>query len=326
MNPLLIIGFFVMTLVSFGIMMIIMRPSQDEKSMHRRLNMLSDTNAIITPDGQVDTLLKRKSDSSFGWMEGLFDSLSLSLSQKLRTLILQADSQKSPGTIMIYCVAACVVSGFLAFVLIPLPYTSMPVALAAFFSPIVWLKIKRARRLKAFNDGLAEGIDTMARSLRAGHSVVAAIGIVAEQGPAHVCTEFAEVFKKQNFGLPMRECLMQMLDRVPSQDLRVLVTGILVQKDTGGNLAEILDRTVYVIRERVRIKGEIKTHTAQGRLTGWILCLLPVVMLVLINLINPGYSDVLFHDPVGQKMLMAGVVLLCMGGLTIRHIINRIEV
>jgi tight adherence protein B len=81
-----------------------------------------------------------------------------------------------------------------------------------------------------------------------------------------------------------------------------------------------------VIRERVRIKGEIKTHTAQGRLTGWILCMLPVVMLVLINMINPGYSDVLFHDPVGQKMLMAGVVLLFMGGLTIRHIINKIEV
>ena len=155
---------------------------------------------------------------------------------------------------------------------------------------------------------------------------MAALGILAEQGPDHVREEFAEVFKKQNFGLPMRECLMQMLDRVPSQDLRVLVTGILVQKDTGGNLAEILDRIVYVIRERVRIKAEIQTHTAQGRMTGWILCLLPVVMLVLINIIDPGYSDVLFHDPTGQKLLMAGVVLLSLGGMTIRQIINGIEV
>jgi len=227
---------------------------------------------------------------------------------------------------MIYCAAAAMVGGFLGYVFIPLPYTSFPVAAVCAFLPIVWLKIMRARRLKAFNGGLAEGIDTMARSLRAGHSVVAAIGIVAEQGPEHVCTEFAEVFKKQNFGLPMRECLMQMLDRVPSQDLRVLVTGILVQKDTGGNLAEILDRIVYVIRERVRIKAEIQTHTAQGRMTGWILCMLPVVMLLLINMINPGYSDVLFHDPVGQKLLIVGIVLLCMGGLSIRHIINRIEV
>jgi len=326
MNPLLIIVFFTMTLVSFGIIMIVMRPSQDEKSMSKRLTTLSDTSAVITPDGQVDTLLKRSDDSSFSWLENMFDTLSGSLSQKLRTLIMQADSQKSPGTIMIYCAASAVGAGFLAFVFIPLPYTSFPVALGASFIPILWLKFMRARRMKAFDNGLAEGIDTMARSLRAGHSVVAAIGVVAEQGPEHVCTEFAEVFKKQNFGLPMRECLMQMLDRVPSQDLRVLVTGIMVQKDTGGNLAEILDRIVYVIRERVRIKGEIKTHTAQGRLTGWILCMLPIVMLVLINLINPGYSDVLFHDPIGQKMLMAGGVLLTMGGLTIRHIINKIEV
>ena len=326
MNPLLITGFFVMTLISFAIITLVMRPSQDEKSMRKRLTMLSDKNAIITTDGQVETLLKQGNDSSFSWMEGLFDSLSLSLSQKLRMLILQADSQKSPGTIMIYCLASAVVGWFLAFVFIPLPYTSLPAGLAVALTPILWLKLKRSRRMKAFNEGLAEGIDTMARSLRAGHSVVAAIGIVAEQGPVYVCTEFAEVFKKQNFGLPMRECLMQMLERVPSQDLRVLVTGILVQKDTGGNLAEILDRIVFVIRERVRIKAEIRTHTAQGRLTGWILCLLPVVMLVLINMINPGYSDVLFHDPIGQKMLIAGVVLLCLGGLTIRHIINSIEV
>jgi len=326
MNPLIITGFLTMTLLSFGIIMFIMRPTQDEKSMKKRLTILSDTNAAITSEGQLDTLLKPSGDANFGWVEGLFDTLSASLSQKLRTLILQADSQKSPGTIMIYCVAAAVVSGFLAFVFIPVPYTSPVVALVAAFIPIIWLKFMRARRMKVFNNGLAEGIDTMARSLRAGHSVVAAIGIVAEQGPEHICTEFAEVFKKQNFGLPMRECLMQMLERIPSQDLRVLVTGILVQKDTGGNLAEILDRIVYVIRERVRIKNEIKTHTAQGRLTGWILCLLPVVMLVLINMINPGYSDVLFHDPIGQKMLIAGVVLLCLGGLTIRHIINSIEV
>jgi tight adherence protein B len=326
MNPIVIISFLMMTLISFGIIMFIMRPTQDEKSMQKRLTTLSDKNASFTSGSATDTLLMRKSDTSFGWVEGVFDTLSLSLSQKLRMLILQADSQKSPGTVMIYCAVCAVVGGFLAFVFIPLPYTSAPVALVASFLPIIWLKIMRARRLKKFNNGLAEGIDTMARSLRAGHSVVAAIGIVAENGPEHVCTEFAEVFKKQNFGLPMRECLMQMLDRVPSQDLRVLVTGILVQKDTGGNLAEILDRIVYVIRERVRIKAEIQTHTAQGRLTGWILCTLPIVMLVLINMINPGYSDVLFHDPLGQKMLTGGVVLLCLGGLSIRHIINRIEV
>ena len=174
--------------------------------------------------------------------------------------------------------------------------------------------------------GSPDSIDMMARSLRAGHSVVAAMGIVAEQAVEPVKTEFNEVFKKQNYGLALREALMQMVDRVPSQDLRVLVTGMLVQKETGGNLAEILDRITFVIRERLRIQGEIRTHTAQGRLTGWILCLLPVVMLVMLNFINPGYSDPLFNDPMGEKLGVIGIALLIAGGLVIRQIINGIEV
>lgn len=119
---------------------------------------------------------------------------------------------------------------------------------------------------------------------------------------------------------------MQMLDRVPSEDLRVVVTAILVQKETGGNLGEILDRTVFVIRERVRIRGEIQVQTAQGRLTGWILCLLPVLLLFAINLINPGYSAVLLHDPVGHKLIYLGIGLLATGMLVINRMINQIEV
>ena len=265
MNPIIIIGFFVMTLISFGVVIFIMRPTQEEKMTRKRLITLADKNAEIAPAAGLETMLVRKKDTGFDWMEGLFDALSISLSQKLRMLILQANVHKSPGTIMIYCLASALGGGFLAFVFIPFPYVFLLVALVAASFPIIFLKFKRSRRMKAFEKGLAEGIDTMARSLRAGHSIVAALGILAEQGPDHVREEFAEVFKKQNFGLPMRDCLMQMLDRVPSQDLRVLVTGILVQKDTGGNLAEILDKIVHVIRERVRIKGEIKTHTAPGK-------------------------------------------------------------
>jgi tight adherence protein B len=150
--------------------------------------------------------------------------------------------------------------------------------------------------------------------------------MIAEQAVEPAKSEFAEVFRKQNYGLPLRDALMELLDRVPSQDLRVFVTGILVQKDTGGNLAEILDRIIHVIRERLRIQGEIRTHTAQGRLTGWILCALPIVMLVLINVINPGYSKVLLDDPLGRKLLYVGVGLLCLGGFLINQIINGIEV
>jgi tight adherence protein B len=144
------------------------------------------------------------------------------------------------------------------------------------------------------------------------------------QEPA--ASEFGEIFKQQNLGLPLRDALMQLLDRVPSADLRVLVTAILVQKDTGGNLAEILDRTVFVIRERLRIQGEIQTQTAQGRLTGWILSSLPIVMLVLLNLVNPGYSSILLSDPFGRKLVYFSVGMLALGTFFIRRIVNGIEV
>jgi tight adherence protein B len=124
----------------------------------------------------------------------------------------------------------------------------------------------------------------------------------------------------------MRNALLQLLDRVPSPDLRVLVTAIMVQKDTGGNLVEILDRTVFVIRERLRIQGEIRVETAQGRLTGWILTALPVVMMVLLNLVNPGYSSILFHDELGRKLIYISLGMLGVGSLIIRKIVNGIEV
>ena len=156
--------------------------------------------------------------------------------------------------------------------------------------------------------------------------MTASINIVAEQSLEPVRSEFGEVFKQQNFGLPLRDAMTQMLDRVPSQDLRVLVTGMLVQKETGGNLAEILDRIANTIRERLKIYGEIKTHTAQGRMTGWILCALPIVMLVAINMINPGYSNMLINTSIGKMLSYIGIALLITGGVIIRQIINGIEV
>ena len=166
----------------------------------------------------------------------------------------------------------------------------------------------------------------LARALRAGHSVVGAMETLAENAQEPAASEFSEIFKQLNLGLPMRDALMQLLDRVPSSDLRVLVTAILVQKDTGGNLVEILDRTVFVIRERLRIQGEIQVQTAQGRLTGWILSALPVVMMVLLNLVNPGYSSILFHDPFGRKLMYVSLGMLLLGSLIIRHMVNGIEV
>jgi tight adherence protein B len=162
----------------------------------------------------------------------------------------------------------------------------------------------------------------MARALRAGHSIGSAIEVISEQAQQPVAGEFGHVSREQSLGLPFRESLMNMSRRVASQDLQFLITAMLVQKETGGNLIEILDRTGYVIRERLRIHGEVRVKTAQGRLTGWILSALPVIMGTLINLLNPGFEGPLFHDPLGKMFLYCGCGMLVVGTLIVRKIVD----
>ncbi len=189
-------------------------------------------------------------------------------------------------------------------------------------APYAWLRRKRTKRLNRFDDAMPDAIDLMARSLRAGHSMTAAIEIIAEQSAKPLAQEFERIFQQQRLGVRLREALLEATERTPSADFHFLVTAILVQRESGGDLTEILDRTTHVIRERVRIRGEVRVYTAQGRMSGWILSLLPVILLLLINLVDPGYSNLLFHDATGQKMLATGTVLICLGGFIINRIVD----
>jgi tight adherence protein B len=321
----LFVAFIFIALLSFGVFSFVTRPDQEEKAMQRRVV------AIKTPQGDftettesLENYLNQKPKSSFQWLEDQVQHSKFSRSMQI--LIIQADGKTSVGNVLMASLGGVLVVGLLVVIVIGMPLVAAGAGLAAGMIPTVVLKVRRSRRIAKFNAALPESIDMMTRSLRAGHSIIAAIGIVAEQALEPARSEFNEVFKKQNYGLPMRDALLQMLERVPSQDLRVFITAVLVQKDTGGNLAEILDRTTAVIRERIRISGEIQTHTAQGRLTGWILCLLPVILLAIINVVNPGYSSVLINTETGRHLLYAGVGLLALGGFLIRQIINGIEV
>jgi tight adherence protein B len=188
--------------------------------------------------------------------------------------------------------------------------------------PVMVLGFKKNKRVNKFNEALPDAIDLMSRALRAGHSMSSSIEVIAQQSPEPLSSEFESCFQQQKFGIPFRDSMLAMGERIPSDDLHFFITAILVQKETGGDLTDILDRTTRLIRERIRIKGEIKTHTAQGRLTGWILSLMPVGMLVLMNVITPGYSHLLFHNWLGQRLLIAGAVLILIGGLIIRKIVD----
>lgn len=323
---LLLTAFLVMLVLIFVVMAVFAAPTADQKAFTNRLASIRRTSISLdgTTSGDGEGLLKALAPGSFGWLEDMFENYAFT--KKIQQLILQANSKTNFGTLIVSSFGLALVACFFTYMFLPILAVAMIAAGAAAYAPFIFLSIRRKSRIAAFNKALPDSIDMIARSLRAGHSMIASISIVAEHAVEPVGSEFAEVFRKQNFGLPIREALMELLERIPSQDMRVLATAILVQKDTGGNLAEILDRTVKVIRERLRIQGEIRTHTAQGRMTGWILCALPVVMLVLINMVNPGYSDVLFKEGTGRYLLYLGIVLLSIGGFIIRAIVNGIEV
>jgi tight adherence protein B len=321
----IILSFLVILLLSFTVMAFATRQSKGQQAMERRIVDLRSTRVETSSSrAEVGQLLKVEPKRNFGWLEDLLQKYQIS--QLLETRIAQANSKTTVARLLLFSVGSGI-AGFIACsMFISLLAIQLVAACVLAYVPFAFVSFKRSRRIAAFNVALPDSIDMMGRALRAGHSMVAALSIVAEQSAEPVAAEFKEVFKQQNFGVPLRDALNQMLEHVPSQDLRVLVTGILVQKDTGGNLAEILDRTVVVIRERMRIQGEIKTHTAQGRMTGYILCSLPIVMLVVINLVNPGYSTILLDTPIGHKLTYIGLFLLATGGLIIRMIINGIEV
>jgi tight adherence protein B len=317
---------FVTTLgVTFGITALVLGSSKIQRKIDRRVLAIVTAGSHLSADeASVQQLLKLDPVNRFAWLNALIQKYHIS--RILKVKIVQANIKTTPAILLVTSFGLALI-GFVGVSLF-VDIAALQLAIAALlgYLPIGLLSFKRSRRITAFNAALPDAIDMMGRALRAGHSMTASINIVAEQSLEPVRSEFGEVFKQQNFGLPLRDAMTQMLDRVPSQDLRVLVTGMLVQKETGGNLAEILDRTANTIRERLKIQGEIKTHTAQGRMTGWILCALPIVMLVAINLINPGYSDMLFNTSIGKMLSYIGIFLLITGGVIIRQIINGIEV
>jgi tight adherence protein B len=205
---------------------------------------------------------------------------------------------------------------------LPAPLFTVALAGLGMYSPIIRLTFLRNRRMKNFEAVLPDSLDMMARALRSGHAVSAAIEVVAEQGRAPVAEEFRSLFQQQSLGMQFRDALEAMMKRIPSEDLQFAGTAMLVQKESGGNLAEILDRTVEIMRERVKIRGEVRTKTAQGKLTGLILALLPVAMLLIISFTNPEYAKQLTNTPIGHKLLYASAAMIGIGWMFIRKIVN----
>ena len=317
---LLMVTCFAILILTFGTIMVLTRPSRESRTLVMRLASIRNPRRSLEADGEDLGIEEEEEAGSLSARIGEFVR-KYPLSAKIDRLILQSHSTLTVGSFVLYSFA---ISGGLGLLLVfatggfSMGWAGAGVGV---WLPFLWLRRKRNKRLDKFQKALPDAVDLIARALRAGHSIQQALELVAEQSPAPLCDEFEEVHSHQKFGMPFREALLLMGDQVSSKDLSFVITAILVQKETGGDLIQILERTTEVIRDRGRVEGEIQTYTAQGRLTGWILSALPVVMLAIISVASPSYPTVLFHDPLGQKLLMGGAVMITIGGLIIRKIV-----
>jgi tight adherence protein B len=191
--------------------------------------------------------------------------------------------------------------------------------------PFFFLGYKRSKRIHKFEEDFPEALDLVARALKAGHAFVTGLRMVADEMDEPVGPEFRKTFDEQNFGLPMKDALENLTARVPSLDVRFFATAVLIQRETGGNLSEILENLAHVVRERFKILRQVRVHTAHGRFTGYVLLALPVVLCIALTFINPDHMNLLFRERMGQFMLMTAVVMQTIGYFWIRQVI-KIEV
>jgi tight adherence protein B len=189
-------------------------------------------------------------------------------------------------------------------------------------SPYLYVRWRKRRRIRRLEMQLPDAIDLIARAVRAGHPLSAGLGMAAEEAPEPLASEFRITFEEQRFGLPFEEALLGLGDRIEIMDVRIFLTAILVQREVGGNLSEILETIAETMRARFNLRRQVRVYTAQGRLSGYTLAALPILVGLIISVINPGYMQTLFHEDVGRVLLVGAATMQLMGFLWIRRIVD----
>jgi tight adherence protein B len=243
----------------------------------------------------------------------------------LASLIEQSGVPTSPGSIVIISVGLSALLGLTAIVGVRRWEAALAAALVGLVMPIGFLRFKRTQRMKKFEEHFPEALDLLSRAIRAGHAFQTAMGMIAEEMGPPVGIEFKKTFEQQNYGLPLKDALNQLSERMPLMDVRFFVTAVSIQRETGGNLAEILDNLANVVRERFKILRQVRTHTAHGRFTGYVLLALPAALAVALSFISPEHIRSLFTTRMGQTMLIGAVVMQTIGFIWIKRVI-KIEV
>jgi tight adherence protein B len=311
--------FFIALIAAFAVVALLTEPSKTDKLIHARMAALDrGTDARSSADGPG--IVKEVTFSTIPAFDRFLRQNRFAIG--LHLLIEQCDLKWTVGqfiitTLLLICVGAALGNWWIA----P-DFRGWLPGLALGVLPYMYLLRKRKVRSRHFAELLPEAIDLMCRGLRAGQALPATIETIARECDDPLRSEFRRTADEQSYGLPFREAMLNLSRRIPIPDLQFLITAILVQKETGGNLAQILDKTSHVLRERVRIQGQLRVRTAQGRLTGSVLVGLPFAIFFGMNILNPGYGKTLFETSLGQTLVTCAAILMALGILMIRKIVN----
>lgn len=277
-----------------------------ERTAQEELALMRDEQLSQIP--LLDTLLRRSERVS-----------------AIQKMLSQAGLNTRAGNFLGLCVVSAVAIAILTLILSGRPEFVFPAMLIGFFFPYSYASMKRQKRFAKFEELFPDAIDTLARAVRAGHAFTTALEMITNEISEPIAGEFRQLFEEQKFGMPVRDALLNLTERIPSVDVKFFVTAVMLQRETGGNLAEILDNLSYVIRERFKIQRQVRVYTAQGRLTMALLMGMPPVIVLGMRLLNPSFIQPLFSDPIGHVLLVGGITLQTVGYFVIRKII-RIQV
>ena len=309
--------FLLVLIVCLGFVLLLKRASKTEMAIRRGLASLSEESRAKP---LVTTILKEERLSQARWLDDLLANVQFSW--RLLDLIKQAGSHWQVSTLLSYSLVAAFAGAIVATIVAEGVVTIVVMAIAAGLLPAGYLLLLRHQKLQACDAQLPRAVQLMSRALRAGLPINSALELAGRDVPDPLGTEFRIVHEEQALGLPLRDALMNLLKRMPRDDMRFLTTALLLQKETGGNLVQILETVGLVMRERVRIRGQIKIYTAQARVSGWIVALMPFLMYALLNLLNPGYENALFSDPIGRIIFYFGAVLWMIGIFLVKRIVS----
>ncbi len=323
MHVIPVIGFLVVVFAAVFILMLGLTTSASGNSRMRRTLRRRLERISAEAHEDVASILREKYLTSLTPLERRLEEMPFM--QKLADLGEQAGRAKPGYQVVVNCIVMALVAGAVTGFLLQSGFMGLIVAALAFLLPILRLSALRRRRLGKIDEQLPDAIDVIKRALRAGHPFNAAIKLVADDMDQPIAKEFETMFSDLNYGSDVRRALLGLLERVPSVTIMALVTSVLVQRETGGNLAEILDQIGKVVRGRFRFERKVRTLAAEGKMSAWVLAMVPLALVGMLSISSPTYLPVLLTNPVGHKMLYVAGFLGVIGVLWIRKII-RIEV